>query len=115
MVYNTELLLKGVEGVFRGSEKCILVDPGYGFAMDNEESKNTDGGRGGGGGGSATPRPSPWIRHCKALQKEPLLSDHLGLEFFGGRLREVRLYFDSIAVVSFLSLFHCLTEKKSLK
>ena len=46
---STELLLKGVEGVFgglpqkmfeiSGSEKCILVDPGDGYAMDNGESK----------------------------------------------------------------------------
>ena len=40
---------KGTEGVFggrkkieiSGSEKCILVDPGDGFAMDNGESKKT--------------------------------------------------------------------------
>ena len=40
---------KGADGVFgglpqkkieiSGSEKCILVDPGDGFAMDNGESK----------------------------------------------------------------------------
>ena len=46
---STELLLKGAEGVFRGLpqkkfeisgfEKCILVDPGDVFAMDNGESK----------------------------------------------------------------------------
>ena len=48
---STELLLKGVEeSVWRppaekksfeisGSEKCILVDPGDGFAMDNGDSK----------------------------------------------------------------------------
>ena len=26
-----------------GSEKCILVDPGDGFAMDNDESKKNPG------------------------------------------------------------------------
>ena len=59
---STELLLKGVEGVFGGlsprkvlrfqTEKCILVEPGDGFAMDNGESKNSSGPIGG-------PDPSP--------------------------------------------------------
>ena len=62
---STELLLKGAEGVFgglhqkiieiSGSEKCILVDPGDGFAMDNGESKNPSGLM----GGSEPPDPSP--------------------------------------------------------
>ena len=66
---STELSLKGAEVVFgglpqknfeiSGSEKCILVDLGDGFAMDNGESKKilrSD-------RGSEPPRPSPWIRH----------------------------------------------------
>ena len=42
-----------------GSEKCILVDPGDGFAMDNRERKKPSGLI----GGSGSPLPSPWIRH----------------------------------------------------
>ena len=38
-----------------GSEKCILVDPGDGFAMDNGESKKPSGLRGGYG----PPDPPP--------------------------------------------------------
>ena len=50
------------ENVFEisSSEKCILVDPEDGFAMDNGERKNPSGLI----GGSGPPRSSPWIHHC---------------------------------------------------
>ena len=47
-----------------GSEKCILVDPGDGFAMDNGESKKPSGLIGGSGPPLTLPLDPPLPAYC---------------------------------------------------